>query len=235
MELGGNAPVIVHDDADLELAADIVAALKSSNTGQICVTPNRVYVADSVHNAFVELLVARAKQVVMGHGRTSGATMGPLVSERAQTRVAEWVKQAIAGGAVCAYGGAIPEQLRPGFYFEPTVLTNLRDEMTVTCDEVFGPVVSVMRFATEDEAIERANATTAGLTAYVFSEDARRIERASRELRFGEIQVNGVRYNIDLPHGGIRQSGVGHDGSHLALHDYLSRKRVTTALRSGSN
>jgi succinate-semialdehyde dehydrogenase/glutarate-semialdehyde dehydrogenase len=104
--------------------------------------------------------------------------------------------------------------------------------MIVACDEVFGPVVSIMPFDTEEEVLKRANDTTAGLTAYVFSEDSGRIMRASRELRFGEIQVNGVRYNIDLPHGGIKQSGIGHDCSHLALHDYLAMKRVTTALRN---
>jgi len=231
MELGGNAPVIVYDDADISLAADIVTILKYSNTGQICVTPNRVYVDRKIHDEFVKAVIERAKKVVMGHGRNSNATMGPLINARAQSRVDEWVKKSVAAGAVCAHGGSIPQNLLPGFYYEPTVLTNVREGMIVACDEVFGPVVSIMAFDSEDEVLKRANDTSAGLTAYVFSENAGRISRASRELRFGEVQVNGVRYNIDLPHGGIKQSGIGHDGSHLALHDYLSKKRITTAIR----
>ncbi len=231
MELGGNAPVIVYGDADIEHAADIVAILKYSNAGQICVAPNRVYVDRKIHDAFVQAVVARAKKIVMGHGRDSGATMGPLINKKAQERIDRWVKTSVAAGAVCVQGGAIPEKLKPGCYFEPTVLTKVREDMIVACDEVFGPVISVMAFDTEEEVLERANRTDAGLTAYVFSKDAGRIERAARELRFGEVQVNGVRYNVDLPHGGIKQSGIGHDASHLALHDYLSVKRITTAIR----
>jgi succinate-semialdehyde dehydrogenase / glutarate-semialdehyde dehydrogenase len=231
MELGGNAPVIVYDDADINLAADIVSTLKFANTGQICVTPNRVYVARKIHDEFVQAVVERAKKVVMGHGRGSGATMGPLVSQRAQSRVAQWVKDSVASGATCVYGGSVPADKLPGFYFQPTVLTGVRDHMIVACDEVFGPVISIMPFDTEEEVLKRANDTVAGLASYVFSEDSGRIMRASRELRFGEVHVNGVRYNIDLPHGGIKQSGIGHDCSDLALHDYLSLKRVTTALR----
>ena len=230
MELGGNAPVIVYEDADINLAADIVAMLKFSNTGQICVAPNRVYVARKIHDEFVRSIVERAKKVVMGHGRGSGATMGPLVNQRAQTRIDQWVKDSVAAGANCVYGGSIPTDKLPGFYYQPTVLTGVRDQMTVACNEVFGPVVSIMPFDTEDEVLERANDTGAGLASYVFSVDTGRITRASRELRYGEVQVNGVRYNIDLPHGGIKQSGIGHDCSHLALHDYLSLKRITTAL-----
>ncbi len=231
MELGGNAPVIIYDDADIDLAADIVSALKFSNTGQICVAPNRVFVARSVVDAFVASMVERARKVILGHGRDSNATMGPLVNARARERISRWVTSSVAAGATCVYGGAIPEGFETGFYYQPTILTDVRDEMIVSCDEVFGPVVSIMTFDTEDEVLRRANDTAAGLTAYVFSKDSGRIGRAERELRFGEVQVNGVRYNIDLPHGGIKQSGVGHDGSHLAIHDYLSRKRITTALR----
>lgn len=231
MELGGNAPMIVYDDADIEHAAGLLTILKYSNCGQICVTPNRVYVARSIHDAFVDAVVANAKKVVLGHGRDSNATMGPMINARAQKRVEQWVQDSVAAGAVCVHGGSIPQDLSPGHYFQPTVLTGVRDDMIVACDEVFGPVISIMPFDTEDEVLQRANATTAGLTAYVFSNDAAKISRASRELEFGEVQVNGVRYNVDLPHGGIKQSGIGHDGSHLALHDYLSRKRITTALR----
>ena len=231
MELGGNAPAIVYDDADIPLAADIITILKFANAGQICVTPNRVYVARKIHDEFVQAVIERAKKVVMGHGRGSGATIGPLVSQRAQARIETWDKDALAAGATCVCGGSIPADMLPGYYFQPTVLTGVREEMTVACDEVFGPVISIMPFDTEEEVLKRANATSAGLASYVFSEDSGRIMRASRELRFGEVQVNGVRYNIDLPHGGVNQSGIGHDCSHLALHDYLSIKRVTTALR----
>jgi succinate-semialdehyde dehydrogenase/glutarate-semialdehyde dehydrogenase len=231
MELGGNAPVLVFADADLDLAADVVTNLKFANTGQICVTPNRIYVAQSVHDAFVNKVVARSKRVVMGHGRNSDATMGPLINAAAQARIEKCIKDAIAAGASCAHGGSVPADLKPGFYFQPTVLINVREDMTVVSNEIFGPVVSIMSFSDEEDVLRRANTTMAGLSAFIFTKDAARINWFSRELRYGEIQVNGVRYGVHFPHGGIRQSGIGHDESHFALHDYLSKKRISTSQR----
>lgn len=230
MELGGNAPVLVCEDADVELAAKTVATLKFANSGQICVTPNRVYVHDSLYDRFLELVTGHAKSIVVGHGRDSGATMGPLSSAGARDRIADWVKQAIEAGARCLHGGSIDGMPEKGFYYPATILADVKDDMIVSCDEVFGPVVSVASYSSEAEVIERANNTTAGLAAYVFGSDITRVNRLATALRFGEVQVNGVRYGVGLPHGGIKQSGMGYDASAHALDDYLVRKRISIAL-----
>lgn len=230
MELGGNAPVLVFDDADVELAAETVAALKFGNAGQVCVAPNRVFVHADVADAFRDRVVERARALRVGYGPEASVDMGPLIDARAAERVASLVEDAVAQGATVLTGGAPPDGAERGSYFAPTVLADVTPEMRVCAEEVFGPVVSLMTFTEEDAAIAAANATDAGLTAYVFTDDASRAERCSRRLRFGEVQINGVKYAIDLPHGGIKQSGVGHDCSYLALHDYLAPKRVTRAL-----
>ncbi len=230
MELGGNAPALVFADADLDLAAGLVAALKFSNTGQICVTPNRVLVEQSVFDAFASRVVKHAQNVKLGHGRGSGATTGPLVSASARERIESWVNEAVGQGAVVLHGGKRPAAFPKGFYYEPTVLKNVTPKMRLCCDEIFGPVISLLPFKDEADALAQANATDAGLSSYVFSRDHARALRVSAALEFGEVMVNGVKYNIDLPHGGIKQSGVGHDCSHLSLNDYLTIKRITTAL-----
>jgi succinate-semialdehyde dehydrogenase/glutarate-semialdehyde dehydrogenase len=230
MELGGNAPVLVFPDADLDLAADIVAALKFGNAGQVCVTPNRVFVHEDVADAFGEKVVERATAVRVGHGPEGSVDMGPLIDDRAAARVGSLVDDAVKNGATVLAGGGRPADASTGSFFAPTVLTDVTPEMRVCAEEVFGPVISLMTFTDEDEGLAQANATDAGLTAYVFTSDADTAERCSRRLRFGEVQINGVKYAIDLPHGGIKQSGLGHDCSYLALNDYLAPKRVTRAL-----
>ena len=235
MELGGNAPALVFPDADIELAADIVSMLKFSNSGQICVTPNRVFVHESIHEQFIGKVVKNAKAVIIGHGRDSDATMGPIINSKSRQRIIEWVADAMNKGAKLLYGGRIPEDLdQKGSWYMPTVLDEVSDSMRVCCDEVFGPVVSILKFNDYDEVIQRANNTDKGLASYVFSNDITTIQKASRDLEFGEVQVNGVKYNIDLPHVGIKQSGIGQDCSHFALEDYLVKKRITTRLL-GSN
>lgn len=231
MELGGNAPVLVFADADLDHAAFLVSLLKFSNAGQICVTPNRVLVEQSVFEVFTAKVVAHAQKVKLGHGRDSGATMGPLINAAARQRIQAWVHEAVAQGAVVLHGGKPPVSLSKGSFYEPTVLTNVTPAMRVCCDEVFGPVISLMPFKDEADALAQANATDAGLSSYLFTTNHARALRLSEALEFGEVMVNGVKYNIDLPHGGVKQSGLGHDCSHLALHDYLTVKRITTALR----
>ncbi len=231
MELGGNAPALVFADADLDLAAFLISLLKFSNTGQICVTPNRVLVEQSVFDAFAAKVVAHARKVKLGHGRGSGATMGPLINADARERIESWVNEAVAQGAVLLHGGKRPASLPKGCYYEPTALKNVTPAMRVCWDEVFGPVVSLIPFKDEADALAQANATDAGLSSFVFTTDHARALRLSEALEFGEVMINGVKYHIDLPHGGVKQSGIGHDCSHLALHDYLTVKRITTALR----
>ncbi len=228
MELGGNAPVIVLPDADLELAASVVTTLKFANAGQICVAPNRVLVHKSVAGTFADKVVNRARQVKVGFGRGSGATMGPLISVAARDRIATCVREAVDAGARLLHGGRRPATPERGYFFEPTVLEGVRQDMRVCRQEIFGPVVSLMQYADVEEALRLANDTDAGLSSFVFGRDRGLLDRIARRLRFGEVMINGFKYYIALPHIGIKDSGVGCDCSALALHDYLNMKRITT-------
>ncbi|WP_299892465.1 NAD-dependent succinate-semialdehyde dehydrogenase [uncultured Ruegeria sp.] len=231
MELGGNAPAIVFEDADLDLAADIVTGVKFSNAGQICVSPNRVFVAETVREAFTKKVVNRAKAATVGFDKTADITTGPVIDERAWARIKGLIDDAIADGATLLAGGDRPPNLNKGHYIAPTVLDNVTDTMGIYRQETFGPIVSLIPFADETGLIEMANdCEEGGLTAYLFTRDLERAEHYAAHLRYGEIQINGVKYDIDLPHGGIGQSGIGHDCSNLALHDYLIQKRITRAL-----
>jgi len=231
MELGGNAPVLVFEDADLDLAADIVTGVKFSNAGQICVAPNRVFVADAVHAAFCDKLRARAHAAEVGFDRTRDITTGPVIDARAWTRIRGLIDAAVAEGATLLAGGDRPPHLNKGHFIAPTVLDGVRETMEVYQEETFGPIVSVIPFADECRLIDMANdCGEGGLTAYVFTRDLARAEACAARLRYGEVQINGVKYDIDLPHGGIGDSGIGHDCSALALQDYLVLKRITRAL-----
>lgn len=230
MELGGNAPVLVFADADLDLAADVVCAVKFGNAGQICVAPNRVYVEAGVAAAFEAKVVERAMAVRVGWDRLADVDMGPLIDGRAWDRVNKLVKEAVETGASLLTGGGRPEGMEEGHFYEPTVLRDVSKYMRIYREEVFGPVVSLMTFTDHDELLREANDTDTGLTAYVFTNDLTKAQHCAEHLQFGEIQINGIRYDIDLPHGGFGQSGIGHDCSQLALNDYLNVKRISRAL-----
>lgn len=230
MELGGNAPALVFADADLEKAAKEIAALKFGNSGQICVSPNRIFVHVAVVSEFVQRLARNAAAVRVGFGRDSNASMGPLVDEQARQRVDGLVKSAVEDGARIVCGGKVPNRMREGFYYEPTVLTGVSEQMRIYREEIFGPVASIIEFDNEQKVIRAANDTDYGLVAYAYTQDRERIQRITERLDFGEIMINGFKYAIDLPHGGIKESGMGKDCSVLALDDYLAKVRVTTAL-----
>ena len=229
MELGGNAPLLVFNDADLNLAANIICALKFGCAGQICVTPNRVLVQKDVFAALKEKIVERTKNTKVGFGRDGDFDMGPMIDGDAWKRVDALVQDAVAAGASLVCGGGRPEGLERGHYYAPTVLDNVAPDMAISREEIFGPIICLTAFEDEDQALRLANDTNTGLTAYVFTRDMERGRRFASALRFGEIQINGVKYGIDLPHGGFKQSGVGVDCSHLALHDYLAPKRISQA------
>ena len=230
MELGGNAPAMVFGDADLDVAADIIAALKFGNSGQICVTPNRIMAEESVRGTLVQKLKERAEKTKVGFDRNADMDMGPVIDGDAWKRIDGLVSEAVAAGATLVCGGGRPKDLPHGHFYAPTVLDGVTPGMRISREEIFGPVIAVSAFADEKEALREANNTETGLTAYLFTRDLQRARRCADVLRFGEIQINGVKYGIDLPHGGIKQSGVGVDCSHLALHDYLAPKRVSVAL-----
>jgi succinate-semialdehyde dehydrogenase/glutarate-semialdehyde dehydrogenase len=229
MELGGNAPVLVFPDADLEKAAGEVAALKYGNCGQICVSPNRIFVHRDVASRFQELLRAKACQVRVGFGRENQPTMGPLIDGKARERVHGLVTDALANGAELVCGGQMPPAAQKGFFYPPTILRDVRPEMRVAREEVFGPVASLIEFQDEESVVRKANHTEYGLVAYLYTRDVGRCQRIAERLEFGEVMVNGFKYSIYLPHGGVKESGIGKDCSYLALDDYLVKKRISVA------
>lgn len=231
MELGGNAPVLVFNDADLDRAADIVTAVKFNNAGQICVTPNRVFVERGVYDAFRDKVVARAKAAKVGFDRNADILTGPMIDGRAWKRVKGLIDDAVAKGATVLAGGDRPAGLEKGHFLAPTVLDGVTAEMQIYQNEIFGPVVSLIPFDDRDTILDRANeGDEGGLASYIFTADLALAEQMAQGLRYGEVQVNGVKYDIYLPHGGIGQSGIGHDCSRLALNDYLVVKRISRAL-----
>lgn len=230
MELGGNAPALVFADADLDLAADIVCGLKFANSGQICVTPNRVFVEAEVADIFAQKVAERARAVKVGYDRNAAIDMGPVIDGGAWQRIDGLVQDAVQNGARLLAGGGRPEGLDSGHFYAPTVLSGVDASMRLYREEIFGPVISLMEFTDETAVLEAANDTDAGLSSFIFSRDLNKAERCAASLRFGEVQINGVKYGIDLPHCGLKQSGVGVDCSALALDDYLAPKRISRAL-----
>ncbi|WP_074257516.1 aldehyde dehydrogenase family protein [Vannielia litorea] len=231
MELGGNAPVLVFDDADLDLAADIVTTVKFNNAGQICVTPNRVFVERGVYDRFRDKVVARARAAKVGFDRDADILTGPMIDGRAWARVKGLIDDAVEKGASLLAGGDRPEGLERGHFLAPTVLGEVTRDMRIYQDEIFGPVVSLIPFDDRGTLLDLANeGEEGGLASYVFTANLALAEEMARGLRYGEVQVNGVKYDIYLPHGGIGQSGIGHDCSRLALNDYLVVKRISRGL-----
>jgi succinate-semialdehyde dehydrogenase/glutarate-semialdehyde dehydrogenase len=230
MELGGNAPFIVFDDADMDAALDLAIGIKFGNCGQICVAANRFFIHENIYDDFLKAYVERVKKIKLGFGKDSDADMGPLVNHQGQERMIDIVADATAKGAQIETGGKIPQGFEKGYWFEPTVLSNVGTEMLAYQQETFGPIAPIFKFKTEDEVLTLANDTEYGLASYLFTEDVERQARFANELQFGEVQINGVKYAIYLPHGGIKNSGIGHDCSALALNDYLIKKRVTTTI-----
>ncbi|MGY6648262.1 NAD-dependent succinate-semialdehyde dehydrogenase [Wenyingzhuangia sp. IMCC45574] len=233
MELGGNAPFIVFEDADFNKALDLAIGLKFGNSGQICVAANRILVHKNIYDKFLAAYIKRASELSIGFGTKENPDvfMGPVAGLADRDRMFDLVEDAVSKGAKLEYGGKIPEGFpEKGYWIEPTILSGITPEMDLFRKETFGPVAGIMSFETDDEVLALANDTEYGLASYIFTNNHQRIERFTEELEFGEIQINGVKYSIYLPHGGIKNSGIGHDCSHLALDDYLVKKRVSTAL-----
>ena len=230
MELGGNAPFIVYEDADFNKALDLAIGLKFGNSGQICVAANRFFIEESLYDKFISEYIKRAKSLKLGFGIDKAVDMGPMVDKKSRDRMFGLIEDAIQKGATLECGGNIPDALHKGYWMAPTVLSNTTTDMRVFKEEIFGPIAAFMKFKTDDEVLELANDTEYGLASYLFTNNHKRIQRFTEELQFGEIQINGVKYAIYLPHGGIKESGIGHDCSHLAIEDYIVKKRISTAL-----
>ncbi len=228
MECGGNAPFIVFPDADLEAAVNLGAALKTGNTGQICVAPNRYFIHESIIDDFIAGMTKKFENTSIGFGRENKPDMGPLANKQSVTKMESILQQADNQGAELITGGQSID--RPGYYFQPTILKINDQHAEILQTEVFGPIAMIVPFSTKEEVIKLANNTHAGLASYVFSKDEATLAYFSDKLEFGEVQLNGVKYDIYLPHGGVKNSGIGVDCSTFALDDYLIRKRVSKAL-----
>ena len=230
VELGGNAPVVVYDDADIEAATASIVGLKFANTGQVCVSPNRCFVHEKVYEAFLEAAVKNASSIALGAGRGEGQRMGPMLTAKDRDRVLELVKAAEQDGAKIVCGGKIPDQPAKGYFVEPTILRDVKQTMRLSCDEIFGPVLPVIPFGDDDDVIAMANDTEYGLAAYVYTTNLSRGLRAASGIQAGSVCVNEVHYAVHLPHGGVKQSGIGKDCSHYSIEEYLTLKRVSVLM-----
>jgi succinate-semialdehyde dehydrogenase/glutarate-semialdehyde dehydrogenase len=225
LELGGNAPLLVFDDADLGQAVAGAMASKYRNAGQTCVCANRLFVQAGIYDRFAEALAAEVAKLKVGPGRESGTAVGPLINAEAVKKVESLVADATAKGAKVVTGG---KQAEAGpLFYQPSVLTNVTTDMTIAHEEIFGPVASLIRFETEEEAVKMANDTPFGLAAYLFSRDIGRAWRVAEQLDAGMVGVNeGIFSNETVPFGGVKESGLGREGAAEGLDEYLETKFI---------
>jgi succinate-semialdehyde dehydrogenase/glutarate-semialdehyde dehydrogenase len=232
LELGGHAPFIVFDDADVEHALDQLVAVKMRNMGQTCVSANRIFVQRTIAPEFTRRLVERLSAMKIGFGHEDGVEVGPLIEAAAVEKVEAHVADAVAAGAGVATGGRRPahQALAGGHFYEPTVLTGVTDDMLVARDETFGPVAPIFEFDTEEEVVTRANASPYGLAAYFFTRDVNRVVRVSEALQYGTVGANdGTISAVQAPFGGVKESGIGREGGHWGMEEYLDTKYVSLA------
>lgn len=229
MELGGNAPFIVFDDADLDAAVEGAIACKFRNNGQTCVCANRIYVQDGVYDAFAEKLAARLGKMTVGDGFEQGTDLGPLIDDAAVAKVREHIADATAKGGQVFYGGEGHEL--GGNFFQPTIVTGATRDMAVATDETFGPLAPLFRFKDVDEVIELANDTIFGLASYFYARDLSRVTKVSEALEYGIVGVNtGIISTEAAPFGGVKQSGLGREGSRHGIEDFLEMKYICVSV-----
>ncbi|MFB7638168.1 NAD-dependent succinate-semialdehyde dehydrogenase [Peribacillus butanolivorans] len=233
MELGGHAPFIVFDDADIDLAVEGLVKSKFGSNGQQCICPNRIYVQDKVYEEFAEKLKEKVQTIKVGNGLDEQNEMGPLVNAGAIEKVQEQVDDAVQLGASILNGG---RRLSDGSYsngnfYDPTVLSNVTDNMLITREETFGPVIPLLRFSSEEEVIERANAIEYGLASYFYTKDLSRKYRVSEQLEYGMVGVNdAIPFAVQAPFGGVKESGMGREGGKYGLDDYLETKMISVQI-----
>lgn len=225
MELGGNAPVLVFEDADIPNAVSGVIAAKFRNSGQTCVCANRIYVADGIYEEFSEQLARAVQKLTVGNGKDPGISVGPLIDAGAVSKVEALLSAAIASGAKTLTGGE--RVARAGTFFEPTVLRDVTKDMDIVKEEIFGPIAPLVRFQSEAEAVAMANDSVHGLASYVFAGNPSTIERVTNALEAGMVGINtGIISTEVAPFGGVKQSGLGREGSQIGIDDYLETKYV---------
>jgi succinate-semialdehyde dehydrogenase / glutarate-semialdehyde dehydrogenase len=225
MELGGNAPVIVFDDANLEATLDICVAVKFANAGQVCVTGDRFYVHESLHDKFVDGFSARATALKLGHGLDDATQMGPLINARRVAAIDGIVADARKQGGRIVTGGERPSDKNKGFFYAPTVIANLPDSALALAEENFGPIAAITSFQSDDEVYTRANSTDLGLSAYAFTQNPKRMRETVARLEAGMVGINSFALAAaEAPFGGIKSSGMGREGGDVGIHDYLNVK-----------
>ncbi|PIC65162.1 succinate-semialdehyde dehydrogenase (NADP(+)) [Sporosarcina sp. P13] len=230
MELGGHAPYIVFEDADLDLAVQGVIGSKFASSGQQCVCTNRVYIQDAIYDEFSEKLQAAVESMKVGNGLDESNQMGSLINDKAITSVHDQVTDALAKGAELLCGGdrLTGEGYENGSFYAPTILANVTEDMKITHEETFGPVAPLIRFTTEEEAIEKANNTEYGLASYFYTKDLGRMYRVSEKLEYGMVGVNDpAPFAIQAPFGGVKESGLGRESGKYGVEDYLDTKSVS--------
>jgi succinate-semialdehyde dehydrogenase / glutarate-semialdehyde dehydrogenase len=229
MELGGNAPFIVFDDADVDSAVEGAVIAKMRNVGEACTAANRFHVAGGVADEFTDKLAQKMKALKVGRGVDEGVEVGPLIDDTQRGKVSELVQDAISKGATAVVGGHARDGA--GYFFEPTVLADVPESAQLRQEEIFGPVAPVFGFAEEDEAIAAANNTEYGLVAYVYTRDLKRALRVCEGLQTGMVGLNqGVVSNAQAPFGGVKQSGFGREGGYEGIEEYLDTKYVAINL-----
>jgi succinate-semialdehyde dehydrogenase/glutarate-semialdehyde dehydrogenase len=227
LELGGHAPFIVFEDADLEEAAKALIQSKYRNAGQTCICANRIYVHEKVAESFTNLFVKEVTKLKVGNGLERGIDIGPLIDRDALEKVQEHIEDAKRKGAEVSFGGEVLEKT----FMEPTVLSNVKDDMICMQEETFGPVAPISTFNEEAEVLERANNSPYGLAAYVFTEDLGRMYRVTEALEYGIIGVNdGAPSSAQAPFGGLKESGIGREGGHHGLEEYLEVKYISIGI-----
>lgn len=231
LELGGHAPIIVFDDADIEKAATLSLGSKFRNNGQTCICANRLYVHESIQKKFTDVLKSKVEQLQIGNGLKGGTDLGPLINENAAKKVQAHLDDAVEKGANIVTGGCKWNGDLDGYFYQPTILSDVTDDMIIMNEETFGPVIPIQAFTDEDTVIEKANNTDYGLAAYIFTEKTSRALRVSERLEYGIVGVNDVFPSLpETPFGGIKQSGLGKEGGHHGMHEFLEMKFVSIAL-----
>lgn len=231
LELGGHAPSVVFEDADIDKATSLVLGSKFRNNGQTCICTNRLYVHESIAETFTAMLKDKVAKMKIGYGMEENVELGPLINKKASEKVQSHVDDAIKNGAKIVCGGGKWDGDLDGYFYNPTILTNVTDDMLIINEETFGPVIPVQTFTDEDEALRKANDTDYGLAAYIFTENTNRAIRASEKLEYGIVGVNDVFPAVpEAPFGGIKQSGIGKEGGHHGMEEFLEKKFISIGI-----